>query len=244
MNAIELAGAEDEARLQLCRMAAASYRAAGRFAYHFAEFKLKVDPLFTDILLCGALGNCHDLVDLGCGQGLLAAWLDAARHAYDQGAFPLAWPAPPILRRYRGVDLRSASIRRAQAALGPRGEFQVLDIRQAEMGGADAVAILDVIHYIDFDEQKRLLHKIREALPADGTLVMRVANAGAGFSYKLAQWIDDINDLARDGRRSTFFCRSVQDWLALLSDSGFEARTQERSAGRSFSNTVLIARAA
>ena len=243
MSAIGLAGAEDEARMQIRRRAAGVYRVAGHFAYHFADFKFKLDPLYTDILLGGALTDAQNLVDLGCGQGLLPAWLDAARDEYERGSWPATWPAPPKLRRCRGYDLRIAAIERAKAALGDHGEFRVLDIRRADLAGADAVAILDVIHYIDFDEQKRLLQKVRDALPQGGTLVMRVANAGAGFAYKLAQWIDYANDLARDGQRSMFFCRSVPDWLALLESCRFEARVQERSAGRSFSNTVLIARA-
>jgi SAM-dependent methyltransferase len=244
MNAISLQGEEEAVRLQICRRASEAYRQADRFAYHFAYFKLKTDPLFTDIVTCGALQNCRELVDLGCGQGLLTAWLDAARRQYEQGPWPVHWPKPPRLQRTRGVDLRIDGIQRANRVLGQRGEFRVLDIRRADCSGADAVAILDVVHYIPFDEQQRLLEQVRAALPPGGTLVMRVANAGSGFAYKLAQWIDRANDLARDGRISPFFCRSVEQWLELLRGLRFDARTQDDSVGRSFSNTVLIARAA
>jgi SAM-dependent methyltransferase len=244
MNAILLQGDERAVRLQICRRAAESYRQADRFAYHFAYFKLKVDPLFTDILTSGALQDCRDLVDLGCGQGLLTAWLDAARLQRAEGSWPAHWPDPPNLACTRGVDLRMASIERAKAALRHRGEFRVLDIRRADCSGADAVAILDVVHYIAFDEQQRLLEQVRAALPVGGTLVMRVANAGSGFQYTLAQWIDRVNDLARDARISPFFCRSVEQWLTLLRRCGFDAKARNYSAGRSFSNTVLIARAA
>lgn len=243
MNHVNLSGVEEAARLQLCLRASARYKDAGRFAYHFAYFKLKTDPLFTDILLSGALGSCTDLCDLGCGQGLLSAWLVAAQEQMRQGPWPGQWPPPPCPERTRGVDLRESGIRSARTALGERAEYRVLDLREANCDGADAVAILDAIHYIGFAEQQQLLQRLRAALPAGGTLLLRVADAGSGFAYRLAQWIDRANDLLRDRRLSAFHCRSVEAWLTLLKDCGFEARRNTRRSGSSFSNTLLIARA-
>ncbi len=244
MMQMTLDAAQEAVRHSIARRATRFYRRADLFARDFARFKLRVDPLFADVLVSGALGHCRDLVDLGCGQGLLTAWLLAAREQHDSLQWPANWAAPPAPHRTRGFDLRPASIRRAQAALGDRAEFRLQDIRDAALDGADGVALLDVIHYLTFDDQRRLLQRIRCALPAGGTLVMRVADAGSGFSYRLAQWIDHANDLVRDGHRSTFHCRSVADWVATLRDCGFDASPLESSTGKSFSNTVLVARAA
>ena len=54
------------------------YRSAGRFAYHFARAKLRTDPVYRAILELGLLLGRARVLDLGCGQGLLAAWLRAA----------------------------------------------------------------------------------------------------------------------------------------------------------------------
>ena len=230
-------------RAQICARASGFYDDEDRFAFYFAHFKLKSDPLYTDVLLSGALSGCRDLVDLGCGQGLLTAWLLAARMQRRQGPWPDGWPDPPDLRRSRGVDLRAAGIERARSALGDRADFQVRDIREADCSGADAVTILDVLHFIDYAEQQHLLQRIRDGLPAGGVLVLRIANAGSGLRYRLARWIDALNDLARDGHMPRIACRSVTDWLDLLRRCGFQTRAPDHSSGSSFANTLLIARA-
>jgi len=230
-------------REQICARASAYFDGADRFAFYFAHFKLKSDPLFTDVLLSGALSGCRNLIDLGCGQGLLTAWLLAARAQRRQGPWPVDWPEPPALKRTRGVDQRAASIRRARAALGAHADFHVQDLRDTDCSGADAVAILDALHFIDYAEQRQRLEHIRACLPAGGVLLLRIANAGSGFSYRLARWIDRLNDLVRDGQVPRISCRSVPDWLDLLRRCGFEARAQEQSSGSSFANTLLIGRA-
>lgn len=230
-------------RGQICARASAYFDTGDRFGRHFARFKMKSDPLFTDVLLTGALSGCRDLIDLGCGQGLLTAWLLAARIQRRLGLWPSDWPEPPTPDRIRGVDIRAASIERARDALGERADFQVRDIREADCSGADAVAILDVLHFIDFAEQQYLLRRIRESLPAHGVLILRIANAGSGIAYHAGRWVDRINDLVRDGRIPHLSCRSESDWLELLRRCGYRACSQERRSGRSFANTLLVAHA-
>jgi len=55
------------------------YHAAGKFAYHYARGKLAHDPVYEAILPRGLLARRARVLDLGCGQGLLAALLVAAR---------------------------------------------------------------------------------------------------------------------------------------------------------------------
>src|SRR4029077_18163518 len=71
--------------------ASAYYRGAGHFAWHFARGKLGADPVFAAILARGLLHGRVRILDLGCGQGLLAAWLLAARAVHASDA-PHAWP--------------------------------------------------------------------------------------------------------------------------------------------------------
>ena len=85
---------------------AARYRPAGRFAFHFARGKLAGDPVFAGLLAGGLLaadsarGRGLDIVDLGCGQALLAA----LRRPYEAvaGAGKYAEPAArEVTARYR-----------------------------------------------------------------------------------------------------------------------------------------------
>jgi hypothetical protein len=82
----------------LIERASEPYRRAGGFAYHFARGKLRYDPVFREILELGLLRGHPRILDLGCGQGLLAAWLWAAARAYESGAWPRFWPPPPFPR--------------------------------------------------------------------------------------------------------------------------------------------------
>lgn len=244
MSAVPATVSESSAQLAICRRASTPYLQADRYAYYFARSKLAADPLFTDLLLSGALSGCQQLLDLGCGQGLLPAWLHAAQAQRFEGAWPAGWPEPPRPMRIHGVDLRRESIRRARIAWGHLAHFDVLDIREADCRGADAVLALDVVHYIDYADQQALLRRVRSALRPGGVLILRVADAAGGFGFTLSGWIDRMNDLMRDRRRSVFFCRTLPQWLALLQSCGFTARTCHQSSGRSFSNRLLIAHAA
>ena len=66
-------------RKRLIDHASEPYRATGRFAYPFAGGKLGADPVFCGLLERGLVPRNARILDRGCGQGLLAAWLLAAR---------------------------------------------------------------------------------------------------------------------------------------------------------------------
>ena len=244
MNTLPSTRSNSSAQLAIRRRASEPYRQADLHAYFFARCKLAADPLFTDLLLSGALSGCQHVLDLGCGQGLLAAWLHAVQSQRFEGAWPAGWPEPPRPTRIRGVDLRPECIRRAQAACGHLAQFAVQDLRETDCAGADAVLALDVVHYIEYADQQTLLHRVRGALRPGGVLILRVADAAGGFAFKLSGWVDHLNDLVRDRRRSAFFCRTLPQWLTLLQSCGFTATTCSVHTGRSFSNRLLIAHAA
>jgi 2-polyprenyl-3-methyl-5-hydroxy-6-metoxy-1,4-benzoquinol methylase len=60
------------------------YRKAGLFAYFFARGKLGSDPVYRAILERGLLLGRLRILDLGCGQALLTAWLQAAARLCDR----------------------------------------------------------------------------------------------------------------------------------------------------------------
>jgi len=230
----------------LLEAASARYRSTGRFARQFARGKLGGDPMFAGILAHGLLAGRTRLLDLGCGQGLLAAWLLAARacHAAGRG-WPAHWPAPPQLVSYRGIEINPREAARAQQAFAaePGAALQIVhgDIADVDYGSADAVVILDVLHYIDYAAQERVLARARGALDGAGLLLLRVGDADAGLRFALGAAVDHTVCLARRGRWQPLQCRPLRAWQELLVRLGFASRALPMSAGTPFANVLLVA---
>lgn len=188
------------------------------------------------------LGRGH-ILDLGCGQGLLAAWLKAALLCYESGSWPQDWPPAPQPRSTRGIELMIRDVQRARAALGSECEILQGDIRRAEFGTTDAVVILDVLHYISQGEQLAVLKRVRAALPARGLLLLRIGDADGGLRFRCSQWIDKLVMLLRGHATLATHCRSAGQWRDLLSECGFEVQAAPMSQGTPFANVLLIAHA-
>jgi len=101
--------------------AAERYRPAGRFAYHFAYGKLTRDPAFALILEHGLLARGGRILDLGCGQGLIAALIEAARARRE--VWPADWPLPPDASAYLGIDAHPRDIDRAGRSVDGLARF-------------------------------------------------------------------------------------------------------------------------
>ena len=90
----------------LLEEARAPYRRGGRFAWHSRAASSRGDPAFRTILAQGLLQGRRQLLDLGCGQGLLAAL--AAGGAEQQQ------PRGPLAARLAGAA-RAATIRASRS---------------------------------------------------------------------------------------------------------------------------------
>jgi SAM-dependent methyltransferase len=224
--------------------ASAPYWSADLFAYFRARGKLRGDPAFTWILKEGLLGESQRILDLGCGQGLLAAWLLAARSRSDERPqnWPSEWPAAPRPKSIRGIEVRRRDIQRARHALGQKAEFELGDITEAEFGTVDAIVLLDVLHYIDYESQLCVLNRAQTALAPGGILLLRVADAGSGIRFTIGKYIDQTVLLTHHHRAPRVYCRPLPEWLEVLARTGFDSTTLPMSAGTPFANMMLIAR--
>lgn len=225
---------------RLLARASEPYRQADRFAWHFARGKLGRDPVFRHLLAAGLVPPGSQLLDIGCGQGLLASLLHACAPGSD---WPRDWAAAPTGVRVHGIDLGQRNIARARAALGNAGNatFDCADMRQAAFPPSDVIVLLDVLHYVALHEQLAVLRCARQALRPHGTLVLRVADAGAPGRFVLTQWIDRTVARLR-GHAAPQSGRTLEAWIAVLHGLGLQVCQQPMSQGTPFANVLLVAR--
>ncbi len=245
----------DRAWRLLHAAASAPYQRGGRFAWHFARGKLGRDPVFRSLLERGHLAPAAHIVDIGCGQSLIASLMQACADLCAAGQWPAAWPLPAGVRSYTGVELMPRDHQRAKAAIGDLPLAPTLlcaDMRDAKLPPCDVAVILDVLHYVDHDAQERVLSRVRDALRAGavqapaglrhaGRLLLRIGDASDARGYTLSQWVDRAVTAVRGHRVPPTWGRPLGDWMALLQRLGFEARAEPMSRGTPFANVLLVA---
>ncbi len=227
---------------ELLSAASDPYRAAGRFAYHYARGKLAHDPVYEAILARGLLVRPTRVLDLGCGQGLLAALLVAARDVWIRGKWPDDWPAPLQSPMIRGIELMARYVERADRALAHRAQFIAGDMRQVAFGVADGIVMLDVLHYLDYADQCAILQRAYQALGGDGILLLRVGDAAAGVRFALGKWVDQMVLLVSRRGMKGLYCRSLAEWRDVLRSAGFDSEIVPMSSGTPFANVLIIAK--
>lgn len=224
----------------LASRAANRYRASGRWAYYFARSKLRHDPFYSVLLVEGLLPAGARILDLGCAQGLLAAWLFTAQQSYSEGIWDSACPAPVSIESYRGIDRNKSEIRRARQAMGHSAEFIVGDIAIEQPAGATLIVLLDVLHYLDYAAQLKLLRLIRAALPMEGLLLLRVGDSAGGMRARVSGCVDR-GVLRLRGGKGELYRRPLTEWLLLLDEIGFTVQVVARQRSLAYANTLLRA---
>ena len=224
--------------------ASAPYRAHGQFAWHFARGKLGMDPVFSHMLRHGLIAPKARVLDIGCGQGLLASLLREAQARAERGQWPADWASALVDTRVLGIELMPRDVARAQAALGSSAEFVCCDMRHAPFPAVDTVVILDVLHYVSINEQNEVLLRVRRALAAGGVLLLRVGDAAARRGFAISQWVDRLVTRVRGHRVTPVYCRTLAVWVAQLESLGFEVQSLPMSKGTPFANVLLVARVA
>jgi SAM-dependent methyltransferase len=219
-----------------------AYRAADSHAARFASSKLKRDPVFRHVLEHGLIPPGATVLDLGCGQGLLAGCLAAAADAQRRGDWPAAWGPAPTDIRMIGLELSPLQLRRAAAGGLAAARFVLADMRHADFPPCDVVACIDTLHYLPLHEQDDVLRRARNALHAGGVLLLRVNDDSAPLRWRLGLWIDRITRAVQGGGFEPVHGRTLASWRAVLNRLGFEVACRPMNGRLPFANLLLVAR--
>ncbi|HPA18574.1 MAG TPA: MMPL family transporter [Verrucomicrobiae bacterium] len=202
------------------------YRFQGPYVCQFVFWKMKTDPLFVAVERTAP--PTGEILDLGCGFGIVAHWLT------------LAAPA----RRVRGIDFdtKKICVARATALANPRVTFEQGDLlERTEFPACDCALLCDVLHYFPREQKAAILKKTFTALRPGGRLVLRDAMAGDGSAHQVVAWAEKwAVRLGQNRTRHGLHFADEETHLALLREAGFQATEVRRDAGRG-SNALLVA---
>jgi uncharacterized protein (DUF2062 family)/SAM-dependent methyltransferase len=218
------------------------YLEAGMFHWEFVRGKLRHDPLYFNLLRQGFLPDEGLLLDLGCGRGILFSLLLAARDMSAKGTYPPDWAPPSPRLTFHGIEGRPKTAEAARLALAGEAEIETGDLQTAELPVADAILLLDVLHYLPADAQEALLGKVAASLAPGGVLLIRDADAAGGWRFTATRLQERLSALARRHWRQRFHYRSAAEWRDLLTRLGLTVDVQPMGMGTPYANVLLAAR--
>jgi SAM-dependent methyltransferase len=218
------------------------YIGAGQYAWHFARGKLRHDPVYFSLLRRGLLPDRGSLLDLGCGQGVLLSLLKAAKEQYQACLWPRDWPAPPLNLGLRGIELSAGRVQVARRALGDSVQVDLRDLRDLDLQPCSVIVMLDVLHYLGEAEQGRVIERAAGALEPGGLLLLREADAGAGFAFRVTRWGERIAGALRGEFGQQLHYRGAVHWIAELAGRGFAVSAEPMSEGTPFANVLFVAK--
>lgn len=212
-----------------------------RWHYHYVRSKLATDPLFAGV--AEALQGCDQpLLDLGCGIGLLAQYLDAGGRRIP----------------YLGLDNDRSKIEQARAAAARGGlthaRFECVDLAEAvarfdaDGGEPDSplthrgsVAILDVLQFLPPAAQTPLLRCAAAGVAPGGRLVIRTGLAGSDWRARTTRAVDQLSRVLRWMNTGPKAYPEREALEALLVEAGLSVQFSPLWGGTPFNNWLVVA---
>ena len=157
------------------------YRNMGAYQRLFARFKLRLDPMFSELPSLLSNSGIRTVADIGCGYGVPACW---------------------ILERFPdavvyGIDPDPKRIRVAFRAVGKRGFIDVAgapDIPKTPVP-VDLATMLDMIHFLDDARLTLTLKRLSVILGQQGRILIR-APLPPAYRFPWVWWMENLKNNA------------------------------------------------
>lgn len=214
-----------EAFEAVARRAAQRYAHVSFTAKNYAANKMAMDPVYRQAMRDGVLPERGTLLDIGCGQGIMLALCDEAAR-FD---------------RLVGVEIRPRMAFLAREALGSKAEILEGDARRIQFGPCSAAVLFDVLQNIPPAEQEELLAVVVRALEPNGVLLVRDADAGAGWRFQMVSISNQLKARLLGTWNGGRYYRTRNEWLACFERLGLTAEVCETTTRNPLGNVLFRA---
>jgi len=202
------------------------YNYSGKYIESYIAWKLRLDPIYRQI--DEIIPDEGPVLDLGCGYGLMSNIL--GRKSFR--------------RHVLGVDFdrRKVGVAQRTAVASLNVFFELHDINEWNYPAADAVVMVDVVHYWPEDQQRSIMQKACACVRQGGTLVFRDALASAGWRHRLTVWGEYFSTRTGHNQRGNglHFCER-DFYVREFENAGMKLYSELSHMGRG-SNSVLVFR--
>jgi 1-acyl-sn-glycerol-3-phosphate acyltransferase len=208
------------------RLVQTLYNYHGAFVERYVQWKLRLDPIYRN--LDAIVPRDGLVIDAGCGYGI--------------STVILARGGPR--RQVVGVDRDPKKLRVARRVSAGFANVRYLesDLLEWEPEDAEAVLLIDVLHYWSLDSQRAIMERLARRLRPGGTMVFRdgCADGTAGACMlRFGERVATATRLHRPGDGAFFGSRSF--YIALFAELGMEL-VEEKERWGAGSNRVFVLR--
>ena len=157
------------------------YRNMGAYRRLFARFKLRLDPMFSELPSLLWKSDIRTVADIGCGYGVPACWM-LERFA-DATVY--------------GIDPDPGRVIVASRAVGKRGFVAVAGAPEIPEtpGSVDLATMLDMIHFLDDDQFRLTLIRLSVIIGQKGRLIIR-ATLPPAYPFPWVWWMENLKNRA------------------------------------------------
>jgi SAM-dependent methyltransferase len=192
---------------------------------HYVYWKLLLDPVY-ETALAELAQSSLPVLDIGCGPGLLAAYLRG--HGFTA----------PI----HGVDYDAAKLALTRRAFGslPDVIFTAADARGGLPDHHGHVAMLDTLQFFQPEELRLLLERAAARVAPGGKLLIRTALRDESWRFRLSRAGDWFAKVTRWMKAHASSYPAREEIVAVLDAAGLSGSARRLTGRIPFNNFLLV----